>query len=86
MHIFTSRQSGDILILPGFGVRSSAVEPSVEESCYRVPKSLLATVEVKYRKSVSLLLPFHNFMNNRSIINHKHQRVAKGLCVTRDKG
>ena len=43
MHIFTSRQSGDNLILPGFGVRSSVGEPPVEESCYRGAKSLLAT-------------------------------------------
>ena len=43
MHIFKSRQSGDILILQGFGVRTSAVEPPVEESRYRVAKSLLAT-------------------------------------------
>ena len=26
----------------------------------------------KYRKSVSFLLPFHNFINNRRMINHKH--------------
>ena len=26
----------------------------------------------KYRKSVSFLLPFHNFISNRRIINHKH--------------
>ena len=43
MHIFTSRQSGDIRTLPRFEVRRSAVEPHVEESCYRGAKSLLAT-------------------------------------------
>ena len=29
-------------------------------------------MHVKYRKSVSFLLPFHNFVNNRRMINHKH--------------
>ena len=29
-------------------------------------------MQVKYRKSVSFLLPFHNFINNRRMINHKH--------------
>jgi len=39
MHIFTSWKSGDIPILLGFAMRSSAVEPPFEGSCYRVAKS-----------------------------------------------
>jgi len=29
-------------------------------------------MQVKYRKSVSFLLPFYNFTNNRRMLNHKH--------------
>ena len=43
MHIFTSQQSGVILILLRFGVRGSTGEPPVKESCFRGAKSLLAT-------------------------------------------
>ena len=39
----TCRQSGNILILPRSVVKSSAGDPAVQGSCYRGPKSLLAT-------------------------------------------
>ena len=42
-HISTTWQSGDILLLPSSVVRSCAVEPHVEESCYRGKQSRVAT-------------------------------------------
>ena len=42
-HIFKSRESGDILILQTTVVRSSPVEPTVTGSCYRGPRSYVAS-------------------------------------------
>ena len=39
----TCQESGNILILPQSVVKSSAGETAVKGSCYRGPKSLLAT-------------------------------------------
>ena len=89
-HISTSQQSGNILILLRSVLASSAGEPTVKGSCYRGPKSLVATgvlgrwwlrlkQDKRYRNSVLFQLPFHSLINNRRKKNHNPKQLVTTL-------